>query len=403
MPINVVMPTHSSGVVTARDDFAVDLELAPLRSRIVELRSVALTDQSIREKYFTGKGSDKYEPGDSRSWRLNEVREKIRKDDQWDNHFTRIDYRPFDTRNIYYVPWMIDWPRREVMQHMVGGSNVGLVFMRQVAMGRQYSHFGVTRNIVDARMFYSNKGTVSLAPLFLRQPGELVCASSAVGSAEFPGIHVPNFAPAFIQQIEVQTSLAFTSEPRGDMAKEFGPEDAFAYIYGVFSSPKFRELYDAHLKRDFPRIPLPHSRKLFSEIATIGHRLVELQLLEANELDGESIRLIGSAEPMVEAVEWGGGMAWLNKAQTVGFDGISELVWQFNLGGRQVCEAWLKERRGHSLSQAEVLHYKKMVESLSQSIDLMKRVDDVVEQCGGWPDAFLTDGENRSLDYAEME
>ena len=106
---------------------------------------------------------------------------------------------------------------------------------------------------------------------------------------------------------------------------------------------------------------------------------------------------------MVEAVEWGGGMAWLNKAQTVGFDGISELVWQFNLGGRQVCEAWLKERRGHSLSQAEVLHYKKMVESLSQSIDLMKRVDDVVEQCGGWPDAFLTDGENRSLDYAEME
>ena len=65
-----VMPINVTGIVTARDDFVIDLDRDALRSRIGDLRSKRLSDDAIRRKYFVGKGSKKYPPGDSRGWKL---------------------------------------------------------------------------------------------------------------------------------------------------------------------------------------------------------------------------------------------------------------------------------------------------------------------------------------------
>ena len=53
------------------------------------------------------------------------------------------------------------------MPHLLAGENVGLIFMRQVAMGDEYTHFGASRHPVDNRAFYSNKGIMSFGPLYL--------------------------------------------------------------------------------------------------------------------------------------------------------------------------------------------------------------------------------------------
>jgi hypothetical protein len=78
----------------------------------------------------------------------------------------------------------------------------------------------------------------------------------------------------------------------------------------------------------------------------------------------------------------------VDKAQTSGFSGVSESVWNFHIGGYQVCEKWLKDRKGRTLSNEDVVHYQKIVVALSETIRLMKEIDEVIELHGGWPGAF---------------
>jgi hypothetical protein len=75
---------------------------------------------------------------------------------------------------------------------------------------------------------------------------------------------------------------------------------------------------------------------------------------------------------------------------TVGFKGVREEVWNFHIGGYQVCEKWLKDRKGRTLSKDDLAHYHKIVVALSETIRLMKKIDEVIEQHGGWPGAFQT-------------
>jgi hypothetical protein len=79
---------------------------------------------------------------------------------------------------------------------------------------------------------------------------------------------------------------------------------------------------------------------------------------------------------------------WVDKAQTVGFKGVREDVWNFHIGGYQVCEKWLKDRKGRMLSQQDIEHYHRIVVALSETIRLMKEIDEVIEQHGGWPGGF---------------
>jgi hypothetical protein len=53
-----------------------------------------------------------------------------------------------------------------------------------------------------------------------------------------------------------------------------------------------------------------------------------------------------------------------------------------------VCEKWLKDRKGRTLTVDDVAHYQKMVVAVSETIRLMGDIDKVIEQHGGWPGAF---------------
>ncbi len=81
---------------------------------------------------------------------------------------------------------------------------------------------------------------------------------------------------------------------------------------------------------------------------------------------------------------------WINKDQTAGFNGVPEAVWNFHIGGYQVCEKWLKDRKGRTLSQDDINHYQKIIVALSETIRIMEEIDEVIDQHGGWPGAFIT-------------
>jgi hypothetical protein len=65
-----------------------------------------------------------------------------------------------------------------------------------------------------------------------------------------------------------------------------------------------------------------------------------------------------------------------------------ENVWNFHIGGYQVCHKWLKDRKGRTLSPDDITHYHHIVIALLETIRLMAEIDDVIEQYGGWPGAF---------------
>jgi len=122
--------------------------------------------------------------------------------------------------------------------------------------------------------------------------------------------------------------------------------------------------------------------------------------MESPTLEEARSEYIGGRAPEVEKATWSDNTVWLDKEQTTGFKGVREEVWNFHIGGYQVCEKWLKDRKGRTLTKDDLAHYHKIVVALSETIRLMKEVDAVIEKHGGWPGAFVTTGASVNTDTA---
>jgi predicted helicase len=401
-PINEIMPLNVTGIVTARDALVTDLDKEALRSRISELRSTALSDERIREKYLGRTRSKKYERGDSRGWKLPEARRRLRNDKDWEQRYTSVLYRPFDIREMYYVPWMVDWPRMDAMPHMLVGHNRGLVTRRaMVGEGSRY-FFASKLPISDGLIRSDNRGSESLFPLYLYprigKPHESLFNVWPKGK----GDRTPNLDSTFVDRLSTSVGLRFVSDGRGDLFESLGPEDVLAYIYGIFHSSGYRKRYEEQLKLDFPRVPLPGNRAVFRDLASAGQDVLAMHLLESPKLDRPITEYLGRRAPEVEKVSWTKSTVWLDKAQTIGFKGVREDVWNFHIGGYQVCEKWLKDRKDRTLSKDDIAHYQRIVVALSETIQLMKEIDEVIETHGGWPDAFQLARERPAKDRLPM-
>jgi predicted helicase len=168
----------------------------------------------------------------------------------------------------------------------------------------------------------------------------------------------------------------------------------------VFHSPEYRNRYSELLKIDFPRLPLTSNIELFYTLAELGSELVKLHLLESSS-PGKYVSFVQkSADLQVEKVSYSNKTAWINKAKTCGFKGLSEAVWNFHVGGYQVCQKWLKDRQakggkypqpGRVLTKKDINHYQKMVVAINETIHIMPKVDEVIDKHGGWPDAFQSE------------
>jgi predicted helicase len=198
----------------------------------------------------------------------------------------------------------------------------------------------------------------------------------------------PNFSRTFLTLLAER--LGLVKGAKDGSPDSVTPEDIFHYIYAVFHSPGYRRRYAEFLKIDFPRLPLTGSLDLFCALARFGGELVALHLFESPKLDRPISEYRGGRAPEVEKVSWSKNTIWLNKARTSGFRGVREEVWNFHIGGYQICEKWLKDRKGRTLSKGDIAHYQKIVVALSETIRLMKEIDEVIEQHGGWPRAFQT-------------
>jgi len=355
------MPIFQNAIKTDRDALFVAMSRDELSQRMSTFYSSAGLEPAF---------ANQFDMRDSSSYDIAKRRAKTSYSESSVHSFL---YRPFDSRWLYYRVGLTSRPAWDVMQHMLGHANVGLLATRQTA---------------DA---WDCLATSTLC-------GHKACAAYDINSlfplyvypaAGHEAARRPNLSDEFCSDVASNTQLRWIGDGSGDLAESVGPDDAVAYIYAAFHSPRYRARYAEYLKTDFPRIPLTSNRELFRELCRLGARLVTLHLMEAADLapmttfpvPGDNrVEKVRYTEPGQGAEQ---GRAWINATQY--FEGVPPEVWEFHVGGYQVCAKWLKDRKGRQLSYDDLTHYQYVAAALAETIALMREIDEVIEAHGGWP------------------
>lgn len=367
-----VFQVFNLGMNTHRDDFVIDFKECNLIKRLIAFRSIDLTDDQLRAKFRLR---------DNRDWKLNIARDKFRWDKDWQKKIIQCLYRPFDFRFLIYSSFLLDYPRPIINQHMLTGENLSFATTRQT---REPFSILVTNLVCGQHKIATPYDGSYIFPLYLyTRPKD----TSNTLFAQTETTREPNLSPAFVQALSGKLGLAFIPDGMGDGRSTFGPEDVFHYAYAVFHSPTYRSRYAEFLKIDFPRLPLTGDRGLFFALAALGRELTSLHLLKSPKLDEFITTYPAAGSNRVEKVGFapepgqaGLGRAWINAGQY--FGGVPVEVWQFKVGGYQVCEKWLKDRRGRVLTGEDIRHYQRVVVSLRETIRLMEEVDRAIPK---WP------------------
>ena len=375
--LNEFMAVNSCGVKTHRDGVVIDYEKQTLADRMTDIASEHRLDL-LRDRYGIT---------DTPNWKLKDAQLKI-KANEVSKFIKRLTYRPFDYRWIYYNPAIIEKgdSKYPTLRHMLN-SNLALLSARIQATGIFDAVF-VSRFLVEMKTAESSR-SCTVFPLFLTDDGDL---EQRELSNEGP-------RPNLNAKILLSWSQRLGVKPKGDFNLPTGltPEDIFHYAYAVFHSPGYRGRYAEFLKIDFPRLPLTSNLELFRALARLGGELTALHLLESPKLAQPITEFIGKSKEVTK-VGYSNDTVWINAsgtkgnatAGTSGFRGVPDAVWNFHIGGYQVCEKWLKDRKGRTLTDEDISHYHKIIIALTETIRLMAEIDEVIAAEGGWPGAFAT-------------
>jgi len=379
LKITDIMEINSTGVKTHRDHFVLGFDQSSIRSRIEDFKNLNILDGVIR---------DRYNLADTRDWKLSKKRRSLAGDLQWEKYFTKCLYRPFDFRDYYHNENVVELLRQEVMHHVDSKENFGIITTRQTR--DKWDLFAT--NQVCGHKSCAAYDINYLFPLYLYPSiDEKNSRQETLHDSSWsrgPNGRVPNLNPDFVSDFASRLGLTFVSDGHGDLAATFGPEDIFDYIYAVFHSPTYRQRYAEFLKIDFPRVPLTSDLQLFKKLCILGEELVALHLLESPQLTQLLTRYPVAGDNVVQKgfpkfvvyEESQPGYVYINRTQY--FEGVPKEVWEFHVGGYQVCEKWLKDRRGRQLSFDDLMHYQKVIVALAETRRLMEEIDKAIP---GWP------------------
>jgi len=203
-----IFPVNVTGIVTARDRFVIDFDREVLKRRIAMFRNLSLPDELIKQTFKLK---------DTRGWKFIDERKELAEDENWDDYFTKILYRPFDIRQVYYTQKMVDWPRTEVMPHMMQ-DNLGLISPKQF---KEEPGAFVTQTIIGHKTV-SAYDINYLFPLYLYPSID----KKDLFSHKKGDKRQPNISTTLL------TALAEVYK------KELKPEEIFCYIYAVLYSKK---------------------------------------------------------------------------------------------------------------------------------------------------------------------
>jgi hypothetical protein len=357
--VTEIFPVNSVGIVTARDNLTI--RWTPDEMWTTVLTFSQSNEESAREAFQLGK--------DARDWKVSLAQQDVKRDGgPHRKKIVPILYRPFDVRYTYYTGRSRGFhcmPRPEVMRHMLTGENLALVTVRQVKASKTWQHCFLSNQILESCLVSNHTSEIGYAfPLYLYP------------SAESPDMFLrtrnpksPNLADWLLPKL----SAAYGFTPT--------PEEVLAYIYAVLYSPTYRQNYAQELRTDFPRIPFTADDAPFRQMAALGQHLIDLHLLRSTPLlvgGRGGVKYQGQGSDVVEKVRYDAATGRVHINADKYFEGITPEMWEYRIGGYQVLEKYLKDRKGRRLD--DPLRYIHIASAIAETICLQQQTDALYPQ-----------------------
>jgi len=354
--LSELFPTNVTGIVSGNDGVAI----APTRDELT--RRMDIVKNATDEKDIFNLWG-RYSRG--------QTAEKIQNDVLSEGVVTPISFRPFDSRWTYYsgnsCGWVL-WPReKNTMGHLLAeatspiGANIGMVFCKT---SRSFFSPFVSKNIIAHRLFSAMCEITYIAPLYLHSESALTGEEWTVNLNED----------------------AFNKLTRYLSVKPT-PIEVFDYVYGILHDPIYCEKYEQYLCRDFPRVPVINepeeergedaffvSEGLYREYVAAGERLRKLHLMQIKSPATLVLEPNTSDNMEIGAVKYKNGVLQLNANKRI--TGISQAVWDYQIGGHQVLDKWLKEHKGETLTIDSFAHIENIVGLLEETIQIREKLEE---------------------------
>jgi len=324
------------GFQTHRDKFAISFSSKEMRRKLRDFGDESVSDATLTERYGLKSNRD---------WNLQEARAAARSGAI--GPIRKVAYRPFDDRWSEFSKLTMDFPRRELLDHVAGRENLCLLVSRQVGSGFWRHAFVTTHPANDCVVSDESSEANQVFPLF---------------RYDTRGQKHENLSASFRDFLDTR------------YAQHFAAEEVIGYIYAVLHAPTYRARYAEFLRIDFPRIPFPQLSEDFEKLSVLGWGLIQAHLLR----DLPRRRLAsykGKGDHVVELVRYRPSDASLFINQNQCFRPVPQNVWDFCIGSHRVLEKYLKSRTGRSLSLDEINHLSMVADSLAFTVKQMGEID----------------------------
>ena len=356
--INEIFPVNSVGIVTARDEFAIALDKNKLEERISQFKNLNFSSDFFKSFYSLK---------DTGGWKIDKARKELLKDENYNDYYYKILYRPFDIRTIYYCQTIIERMRYDVMRHMLR-DNLGIATVRQVKASLNWQHSLIADSLIESCYVSNKTSEISyLFPLYLYPEDKnkkshinLMLFDESRRGATYK--RKPNISQIVFNKLKD----AYNKKP--------APEEILYYVYAVMYSNIYREKFSEFLKIDFPRIPFTKDYALFEKLSSLGKELTELHLLKHRLLNNPIVKYRGKGDSdIIKKVCYNEEDKTVYINDDKYFDNVTPQMWNYFIGGYKVMEKYLKVRVGRQMDAPQ--HYTRLATSIALTIDIQKEID----------------------------
>ena len=338
-----------SGITTEKDELIIQINENNLNLALEDIKNLNYIE--ICRKYNLKIFQDKIDC-------LNQAKKEVENNE---GYKTKIHYRPFDFRNIYYTSssnGCIGRPRYDIMKHIINkkNKNIGIVFPRQVSGVYGFQHVLVSEFIIEGGI--TNSRTY-FAPLYLYEEnskGEFKWRLPASGVEKS---YKPNWTDSFKEFLKNYISD--------------NPKEIFNYIYAILYSPTYRENYKEDLKYDYPRIPFTKDKNIFDRLQKLGEELIDLHLLKKVPQSNAGYPNKGEHKISYSKYNEVEKRLYINEKQY--FENVKKEVYNYSIGGYKPIEKYIKARE--ILTLKDISHLIKVIAVIERTIYLQEEIDKV--------------------------
>jgi len=209
--VNSLFPECSRGIETGKDEHLVTLESEDIKKVIYDLIDSNISMAFIAEKYGIRNTS---------GWNVTKLRSELQNEGYDSNNLQPICYRPFDNRYTYFSN-ILRRSQKRIMRHLTF-PNIALIVIRQVVGPNDYTHFLIAKDLVDNRVFISNRSAPITIPLYLYPPEAEQNLFDGDELSEGKDGRRANLDGGFVEELAGKVKMEYIDDGRGDLGRNAG-------------------------------------------------------------------------------------------------------------------------------------------------------------------------------------